>query len=136
MKKISLLLLVLMYCFVNTYGQTSGDIICAFTKKDNGNIFTKNEDGSRYVNFQITGIALDEQAVALRQNVKLNGFVQEFTISEETKEGIRLAYMSIAKGTKVDVLWNLLLNNGIKYIKLNNQIQQVTALKAKKGKKN
>jgi hypothetical protein len=135
MKKVSVFLGALIFCVANIYGQTANDIVCVFTKKENGKVFTKNEDGSRFVNFVITGIKSDEQAAVLRENVKKNSFIIDFTISQERNSNERNAYASIIKGTKMDIMWNLLLNNGIDYIKLDDKVSQVSLIKLSAEKK-
>lgn len=135
MKKYFSIFIALMIISACSYGQTADDVICVFTKKENGKVFTKKEDGSRYVNFVITGIKSDEQAAVLKENVKNSTFIIEFTISDEMKNNERKAYMSILKGTKMDVLSKLLMDNGINYIKLDDKISKVSELKTKAEKK-
>ena len=135
MKKYFSILIALMVISAYSYGQTTEDIVCIFAKKENGKVFTKNEDGSRFVNFVITGIKSDEQAAALKENVRKNSFIKDFTLSEEVNKNERKAFVSITKGTKIDVMWNLLLNNGIDYIKLNDKVSQVSVMKLRAEKK-
>ncbi len=135
MKKYFKIFIALMIISASSYGQTADDVICVFTKKENGKVFTKNEDGSRFVNFVISGIKSDEQAAVLKENVKKSAFIKEFTISDEMKNNERKAYMSIKKGTKVDALSKLLMDNGINYIKLDDKISKVSELKSKAEKK-
>lgn len=135
MKKYLKIFIALMIISASSYGQIADDVICVFTKKENGKVFTKNEDGSRFVNFVITGIKSDDQAVIMEENVKKNVFLNEFTISEEMKNNERAAYISIKKGTKMDALSKLLMDNGINYIKLNDKISKVSDLKSKAEKK-
>lgn len=135
MKKYFNILIALVIITGSAYGQTADDVICVFTKKENGKVFTKNEDGSRFVNFVITGLKSDEQAAFLRDNVKKSVFINEFTISDEMMNNERKAYMSIKKGTKVDALSKLLMDNGINYIKLDDKISKVSELKSKAEKR-
>jgi hypothetical protein len=135
MKKYLNIFIALMLICAFSYGQTADDVICVFTKKDNGKVFTKKEDGSRFVDFVITGIKSDEQAEALKVNVMKSSFIIEFTISDEMKNSERKAYMSIKKGTRMDVLSKLLMANGINYIKLDDKISKVSALKSKAEKR-
>jgi hypothetical protein len=135
MNKYFSILIALMITSASSYGQTSDDVICVFTKKENGKVFTKNEDGSRFVSFVITGIKSDIQAEALIVNVKKSPCIIEFTISDEMKNSERKAYMSIQKGTRMDVLSKLLMANGINYIKLDDKISKVSALKSKAEKR-
>ena len=135
MKKYFKIFIALMIISASSFGQTADDVICVFTKKENGKVFTKNEDGSRFVNFVISGIKSDQQAFVLKENVKKSAFISEFTISDEMKNNERKAYMSIKKGTKVDALSKLLMDNGINYIKLDDKISKVSELKSKAEKK-
>ncbi|HNW70060.1 MAG TPA: hypothetical protein PKI01_06635 [Bacteroidales bacterium] len=135
MKKHINLIIALLIISASSFGQTADDVICVFTKKENGKVFTKNEDGSRFVNFVISGIKSDQQAFVLKENVKKSAFISEFTISDEMKNNERKAYMSIKKGTKVDALSKLLMDNGINYIKLDDKISKVSELKSKAEKK-
>lgn len=135
MKKYFKIFIALMIISASSYAQTADDVICVFTKKENGKVFTKNEDGSRFVNFVVTGIKSDEQAVSLKENVKKSVFIKEFTISDEMKNNERKAYISIKKGTKVDALSKLLMDNGINYIKLDDKISKVSELKSKAEKR-
>ncbi len=135
MKKYLKIFIALMIISASSYGQTADDVICIFTKKENGKVFTKNEDGSRFVNFIITGIKSDDQAVIMKENVKKYAFIKAFTISDEMKNNERSAYTSIEKGTKVDALLKLLVDNEIHYIKLDDKISKVSELKSKAEKK-
>jgi len=135
MKKYLGILSALIFISAYSYGQTVNDVVCAFTKNVNGKVFTKKDDGSRFVNFTITGIKSNDQAEILTENVRKTSTVLEFTISDEAANNERNAYIHIKQGTKITAMWDVLLTNGINYIKLDDKIFLVSDKKLRAEKR-
>ena len=135
MKKIASVLLVFCLCAGFAFAQTSDDLIFSFTKKENGKIMTKNEDGSRYANFIISGIKSDEQAANLIAGFKSSPFVIEFKINDNVSSNERTAYFLVKKDAKFENLRDLLKMNGISYVKLDGKNIPVASLKSQRERR-
>ena len=135
MKKIASVLLVFCLCAGFAFAQTADDLIFSFTKKENGKIMTKNDDGSRYANFTISGIKSDEQAANLVAGFKKSPFVIDFIIKDNVSATERTAYFLVKKEAKFESLRDLLKINGIAYVKLDGKIISVASLKSQRERR-
>ena len=96
---------------------------------------TKNDDGSRYANFTISGIKSDEQAANLVAGFKKSPFVIDFTIKDNMSATERTSYFLVKKEAKFESLRDLLKINGIAYVKLDGKIISVASLKSQRERR-
>lgn len=131
MKKFLSAFVAILICTGFAFGQSANDLVFSFVKKENDKILQKKEDGSRFANFVVSGLQSDEQAANFALNFKKSDYVVDFTVSDEFAKGQRNAYICVKKEAKFVHLRDLLKFNGVSYIKVNEKITPVSALKSK-----
>jgi hypothetical protein len=135
MKKFLSAFVAILICTGFSFGQTADDVVFSFVKKDKEKIFQKKDDGSRYVNFVITGLKSDEQVANFVAAFKKSDYVVDFTVSDEFTTGQRNAYICVRKEAKFEHLRDLLKFNGVAYIKINDKATAVSMMKSKEEKR-
>jgi hypothetical protein len=135
MKKFLSVFVAIIICSSYTFAQSANDLVFSFVKTEKEKILQKNDDGSRYSNFVISGIKSDEQANNLAAAFKKSDYVIDFTISDESAPNQRNGHIVIKKDTKFEHLRDMLKANGIAFVKVNETLTAVSDLKSRAEKK-
>jgi hypothetical protein len=135
MKKFLCSFVAILICTSFTFAQTADDVVFSFIKKDNQKILQKNDDGSRFANFVISGLKSDEQVSNMVAAFKKSDNIIDFTISDEIAPNQRNAHALIKKEAKFEHLRDLLNFNGVAYVKVNEKVTPVKDLKSRSEKR-
>ncbi len=131
MKKVLSAFVVMLICTGFAFGQTANDLVFSFVKNEKEKVLQKNEDGSRFANFVISGIKSDEQASNMVAAFKKSDFVIDFTITDEVGANQRKGHIVVKNDTKFENLRDLMKANGVAYVKINETVTPVANLKSK-----
>ena len=135
MKKFLSAFVAILICTGFAFGQTADDLVFSFVQKEGAKILQKNDDGSRYANFVISGIKSDEQANNLIAAFKKSDFVIDFTVSDETALNQRNGHIVVKKEAKFEHLRDMLKANGVAFVKVNETVTAVANLKSQAEKR-